>query len=76
MDTNDPHWTTSITVDYMFEICQDMTIKVFHSEGKSKPMTEESKHTLLGEVNFLLSDLMRAGSGLSLKLVGGRNTLV
>lgn len=76
MDTVNPNWSTCIAVDYLFEVVQEITVKVFHCEGKSKPLTDENKHTLVGEATFVMSDLMRAGSGLSLKLTGGKNSYV
>lgn len=72
-DTIEPRWATSITVDYMFEIVQEMTIKVYHAEG-NHPLSEEAKHTHLGDVTFVLADLVRAQAGLPLKLTGGRHT--
>lgn len=72
-DTVNPNWATSITLDYMFEVVQEVVVKVFHSED-NKPLTEEGKHSLLGEVTFVLSDLMRAYKGLTLNLTGGKHT--
>lgn len=60
----------------MFEIVQEMTIRVYHCVGKSTPLSDEGRHTWMGDVCFHLADLMRAPGGLSLKLAGGRNTLV
>jgi hypothetical protein len=68
-DSRDPTWTKVFAVDYLFETVQDMVVKVFQEEG-GHPVTDESKHSLIGQARFRLSDLMCAQSqtvGLSLQ---------
>eukprot|EP01031_Cornospumella_fuschlensis_P028727 gene28727-34679_t len=58
-DNRSPHWATSVQVDYMFELIQELHVKVFHfKDGHS--VENEGAHELIGEVKFELSRLMRA----------------
>lgn len=58
-DNRSPNWTTIFTMDYNFEIIQNMVIRVFQEEG-GKPTTDENRHSIIGESTFRLSDLMCA----------------
>jgi hypothetical protein len=52
-------------------------IRAYHQESKNHPVTDESKHTFLGEIKFLLSTLMRSNGGvLALDVTGGKKQLV
>ena len=39
-DTLDPKWTKQITVDFSFELTQEMIVKIYHCE-KGHPVTGE-----------------------------------
>jgi hypothetical protein len=48
-------------MDYIFEIVQEVVVKVFHySHGYT--IEQESKHELIGEARFEVGRLMRAPS--------------
>mmetsp|Transcript_21058 Transcript_21058/g.35667 ORF Transcript_21058/g.35667 Transcript_21058/m.35667 type:complete len:496 (+) Transcript_21058:87-1574(+) len=74
-DNQNPTWSTNFTLDYMFEITQEITIRVYqYNEGK--PINDAmSEHTFIGESTFLLSSLITAkGQSLTPSLTGGKNT--
>ena len=60
-DNRSPTWATIFTMDYMFESIQNLVVRVFQEEG-GKPTSDESRHSLIGESQFRLSDLMCAPS--------------
>jgi hypothetical protein len=60
-DNRDPAWATIMSMDYLFESIQEMVIRVFQEEG-GYPLTDENRHSLIGECRFRLSDLMCATS--------------
>ena len=60
-DNRNPAWATIMTMDYLFEAIQDMVIRVFQEEG-GYPLTDENRHSLIGECRFRMSDLMCASS--------------
>eukprot|EP01035_Chromulina_nebulosa_P030660 gene30660-40761_t len=73
-DNCNPDWIAGITVDYLFEVVQEIVIKVYDKEGQNS-LDDESKHTLLGECRFYLASLMCSnGQKLELKITGGKNT--
>ncbi|KAJ1429331.1 copine-8-like protein [Ochromonadaceae sp. CCMP2298] len=72
-DTANPDWSTGFTVNYMFEVAQEITVQVYQwSDGK--PLDNLSVHTLLGEATFRLANLVTAtNQKLSPSLVNGKN---
>jgi hypothetical protein len=60
-DNRSPTWTTVFTMDYLFESVQNVVIRVFQEEG-GRPTSDENRHSMIGESNFRLSDLMCAPS--------------
>ena len=77
MDTNNPHWTTHMTVDYQFEQIQEIVVRVWHKTSGS-PINEQttapgmSVHKYLGEISFTESALMMCpGCKLQMPLHGG-----
>eukprot|EP01035_Chromulina_nebulosa_P002817 gene2817-3846_t len=74
-DNCDPNWITAITVDYLFEVVQEIVIKVYDREGGQHSLDNESEHTFLGESRFYLANLMCSrGQTAELKIIGGKNT--
>jgi len=72
-DNTNPDWILAITVDYLFEVIQEIVVKIYDKEGHY-PLEDESKHTLLGECSFFLGSLMCSNSQrMECKLSGGRN---
>jgi len=73
-DSKNPDWILAITVDYLFEVIQEIIVKIYDKEGHH-PLEDESKHTFLGECSFYLGSLMCSNSQkMECKLSGGRNT--
>eukprot|EP01032_Pedospumella_encystans_P019324 gene19324-21973_t len=56
-DTPNPVWSSAITLDYLFEITQEVTIRVYHYHDKV-PLNDLTKHTFLGESVFQLASLV------------------
>lgn len=60
MDSFDPSWTTTITVDYLFETVQEGYVKVYQIHS-GHAIADHDKHALIGETGrFKMSSLMRA----------------
>mmetsp|Transcript_27422 Transcript_27422/g.54902 ORF Transcript_27422/g.54902 Transcript_27422/m.54902 type:complete len:538 (-) Transcript_27422:249-1862(-) len=73
-DTPNPSWSTCFTLDYMFEVEQEITIRTYHYHDGSA-QEDFGKHTFLGEATFLLASLMVAhDQKMSPKLVSGKAT--
>eukprot|EP01035_Chromulina_nebulosa_P039648 gene39648-53602_t len=67
-DSSDPDWIVGITVNYLFEVVQEIIVRVYNKEG-SYSLDDESKHTLLGESSFFLASLMcSTGQKLELRM--------
>lgn len=70
-DSLSPQWTAHIAVDYMFELVQEMVVKVFHFNASRGNTDQEDRHDLIGEVRFEIGRLMRTnGQVLVLRLTG------
>ena len=57
MDSINPHWTTHVTVDYIFESIQEIVVKVYHKH-KYTAVSDSSTHQFLGMYSFTESALM------------------
>lgn len=72
-NTRNPNFPMAFTVDYHFEVIQEVIVKLFHHNG-STTSNEETKHTIIGQSMFLLSNLMCArGNTLSLTNINAKN---
>ena len=60
-NNNNPKYPNGISLDYIFEMIQDVTIKIYHFTGGDKVKVDENKHMFLGAVNFQLANLMCSG---------------
>eukprot|EP01039_Chlorochromonas_danica_P004769 gene4769-5229_t len=70
-DNVNPHWVAPIVLNYMFEIAQEVIVKVFHYNPSRGSPEQESNHELIGEARFEIGRLMRSsGQTLNLKLSG------
>jgi copine 5/8/9 len=67
-DNHDPTWTTTCFVDYFFETVQEVMVRVYQQGDMTAALTTLGLHTMIGEVKFLLSNLMRNSQRLSLAL--------
>ncbi len=67
-DCNDPKWVKNYTMDYMFEIIQEVTMRVYQQGDMNAELTNLDAHKLIGEVTFRMSDLMKNSQRLSLPL--------
>lgn len=55
-----PDWLSPLTIDYFFEIVQEVKLQVYHYNlGEGISFDKLDKHTLLGEASFTLADLVR-----------------
>ncbi|KAJ1441132.1 Copine-domain-containing protein [Ochromonadaceae sp. CCMP2298] len=72
-DTASPDWSKGFSMNYMFEVAQQITIQIYQwSDGK--PLENLTQHTLLGETVFMLANLITAPhQKLSPSLVNGKN---
>lgn len=69
-DNLNPRWTAHVVVDYMFEVVQEMLVKVFHYKA-NVPVEQEDRHETIGEARFEVGRLMRSsGQVLNLQLQG------
>jgi hypothetical protein len=57
LNTQNPTFAHPIALDYFFESIQEITIEVYQW-NKPYPLTDLHKHTKIGKVTFLLSNLM------------------
>eukprot|EP01038_Epipyxis_sp_PR26KG_P008215 gene8215-11116_t len=71
-DSLDPMWTTSITVDYVFESIQEFIVHVYHYHD-GHPKIEFGRHTLVGECSFLMSSLMTARGQMLKQAISGKS---
>lgn len=60
-NNQNPDWAPAFTVDYLFEVEQEMVVKVYQFE-EGKPLTTLSAHPFIGQATFLLADVVRAGA--------------
>jgi hypothetical protein len=67
-DNNNPTWVKNHTMDYMFEIIQEVTMRVYQQGDMKAELTNLDAHTLVGEVTFRMSDLMKNSQRLALAL--------
>ena len=67
-DNRSPSWVKMFSVDYLFETIQHMVVRIYQEED-SHPTSDVSRHTLIGESKFRLSDVMRARAQKLLKEV-------
>eukprot|EP01038_Epipyxis_sp_PR26KG_P010276 gene10276-13818_t len=58
-DSLNPDWPKEISVDYLFESPQLLKVKVYDHNRKAH-LAEVTQHKFLGEVTFLLANLMTA----------------
>lgn len=58
-DNVNPSWSTPIQTDYLFEVDQDVLIKVYQWDGKES-LDNLAKHQLIGQTQFLLSSVIRS----------------
>lgn len=71
-DTPNPNWSTCFTLDYLFEVVQEVTVRVYHYTDGEK-QEDFTKHTFLGESTFLLANLVVThGQRIEPKLTKGR----
>eukprot|EP01036_Dinobryon_divergens_P030086 gene30086-39281_t len=68
--SNNPEWAAVYTVEYLFEVKQDIIIKLFDRESPTRDVNKESEHNLIGEVEVTLSVLCKNDS-MSLPLLRG-----
>jgi Ca2+-dependent lipid-binding protein len=72
-DSANPKWPDQLVIDYFFEAIQLITVKVYDQDAKALP-TDLSRHELIGEASFLVTDLMcNRAHKLDLKLKGPKN---
>jgi hypothetical protein len=58
-DNKNPTWSAALTVDYMFELVQEVQLRVYHFKA-GQSLDNESHHELIGQTKFEVSRLMRA----------------
>ena len=66
-DSQHPEWSDQCIVNYRFETIQRFILKVYDQDG-NYPLTELDKHSLIGEVSFTITDLMRNKRSQALEL--------
>lgn len=70
MDTQNPDWPVMFTMEYFFEMKQEIEVRIFDQDA-GKPLTDESQHDLIGSAFFELSKLMTGpNQSMSIKLTG------
>lgn len=75
-NTENPDWPMAYTVDYQFEVIQEVKIKLYQHNG-STSSNDESKHKLIGQGTFFLSNLMCAQSNsLTIPLTSTKGNII
>jgi hypothetical protein len=73
-NTINPVYPTAYAMDYMFEIVQEIVVRVYQHNG-STSSNDETKHTYIGKGSFFLSNLMCANNQkLECQICEGKNT--
>lgn len=57
MNTQSPNWASHFTINYSFEVAQQITVKIYHKDGGT-PVGNSSHHTYMGTCTFSLPELM------------------
>lgn len=55
-----PVWARPVTVDYMFQVQQEILVQVYHWDKNYKQLSNLNNHQLMGQARFMLSSLMKA----------------
>lgn len=72
-DSLNPHWTTGIVIDYLFETVQELVVKVYHFNPSHGTVEQEGRHDFIGETHFEVGRLMRSNCQcLNLQLSGAQ----
>jgi len=72
MNTDHPEWILPITVDYLFESPQEITVKLYQYHNGA-PLENLNKHELIGQSSFQLVTLMRSKThSVALQLLDSR----
>ena len=66
-DSQHPEFPDQLVIDYKFETIQRFILKVYDQDANA-PLQDLDKHSLIGEVSFLITDLMRNKRSQSLEL--------
>lgn len=70
-DNLNPTWDARFVLEYHFEVVQELKVAVYDEDSKGNP--DLSRHDLLGEGVFTLSNLMTSrGQGLAIELQRGK----
>jgi hypothetical protein len=72
-DNLNPSFTTSIVMDYMFEMIQDCVVRLYHCNPSRGGTDRETNHELIGEARFEVGRLMRSPSQKMSLLLQGAN---
>jgi hypothetical protein len=66
-DSQAPEWADACLLKYRFETIQRIILKVYDQDG-DHPLSDLDKHSLIGEVSFTITDLMRNKRSQALEL--------
>jgi len=70
MDTQNPSWPIMFTMEYFFEMKQEIEVRIFDQDA-GKPLDNEAEHELIGSAFFELSRLMTGpNQAMKIKLEG------